>query len=162
MRKALLSALLGLCTISLIGCSTVTKSTSKATEKVFGTGVTETLIPDRTLQLTPSFGISLEKLVYWGMYVGVAYLILDPLAPNWEVEETRLDPELIHYQLKMKRYYSGGAGEARLVFERRAKAWVYSGKYSSYQIIEYKESLDSSVLGSQRVTEGVIRLIPKA
>ncbi len=161
MRKTILSTFLGLCAVALVGCGTITKTTSNATERVFGTGVTETLIPDRTLQLTPSFGISLEKMVYWGMYAGVAYLVLDPLAPNWEVEETRLDPDLIHYQLKMKRYYSGGAGEARLVFERRAKAWVYSGKYSSYQIIEYKESLDSSVLGSQRVTEGVIRLIPK-
>lgn len=120
------------------------------------------MFPSETgVKLSASTAIELEKLVYWGVYVGVAYLILDPLAPNWDIEEARLDPDLVHYKLKMKRYYSGGAGEARQVVERRAKGWVRGGKYASYQILEYSESLDSSVLGSQRITEAVIRLVPK-
>lgn len=128
------------------------------------TGATSsTLIPSETgIKLTAGTSITLEKLVYWGAYIGVAYLILDPLAPNWNIEEAQLDPQLVHFNLKMKRYYTGGAGEARLVLERRAKALVREGDFASYQVIEYKESLDSSILGSQRVTEGVIRLIPKA
>jgi hypothetical protein len=121
------------------------------------------LIPaDKGLMVGPETGIALDKLVYWGAYIAVAYLILDPLAPNWRVEEAQLDPHLVHFHMKMKRYYSGGGGEARLVLERRAKALVREGNFASYQVIEYKESLDSSVLGSQRVTESVIRLIPKA
>lgn len=124
-------------------------------------GASALLPGDKGIMLGPETGMALDKLVYWGLYAGAAYLILDPLAPNWEVEEARLDPELVHYSLKMKRYYSGGAGEARQVFERRAKSWVRSGKFTSYQVLEYRESLDSSVLGSQRTAEGVIRLLPK-
>ncbi len=146
----------------LSACGTITKTTSKVTEKVVGTGTSETLIPDRTFQITPGLGISLEKMVYWGAYAAVAYLILDPWAPNWEIEEARLSPELVHFNLKMKRYYAGGAGEARVVFNRRAKDLMRAGDFASYQILEYNEGMESSVLGSQRITEGVIKLIPKA
>ena len=32
------------------------------------------------------------------------------------------------------------------------------GGYDGYQVVEYSEGLESSVLGSQRVSQGVIRL----
>lgn len=121
------------------------------------------LLPsDKGIMLSETTGMALDKIVYWGMYAGAAYMILDPLAPNWAVEETRLDPDLVHYRMKMKRFYNGGAGEARLILDRRAKIWLQGGKYSSYQIVEYKESLDSSLLGPQRITEAVIRLAPNS
>lgn len=119
------------------------------------------IIPNTTLQLTPSFGISLEKLVYWGAYAAAAYLILDPLAPNWAIEQAAFPGEHVHLSLHMKRYYSGGAGEARQVFHRRAKQIVREGGYEGYQVLEYTEGLESSVLGSQRVAEGVIVLQKK-
>jgi len=119
------------------------------------------IIPDTTLQLTPSFGISLEKLVYWGAYAAAAYLILDPLAPNWQIEGAVFPGDHVHFSLHMKRYYAGGAGEARQVFHRRAKQIVREGGYEGYEVVEYSEGLDSSVLGSQRVAEGVIRLTKK-
>lgn len=119
------------------------------------------LVPNRTLQLSPSFGVPLEKVVYWGAYVGVAYLILDPLAPNWEIEQAPLADNHIHLSLKMKRYYAGGAGEARQVFQRRARDLVQYGGFDGYEIREYSEGLESSVLGSQRVSMGVIRLTGK-
>jgi len=132
---------------------------------LFGCGSTiprtGSFVPDKTLQLTPSFGIPLEKLVFWGAYAGAAYLILDPLAPNWEIEEAPLPDNHIHLALKMKRFYAGGAGEARLVFQRRARDLVQYGGFDGYEVIEYSESLESSILGSQRVTEGVIRLTGK-
>lgn len=121
------------------------------------------LIPaDKAVVISQGTSIALDKLVYWGVYAGAAYLILDPLTPNWQIEEARLDPQLVHYSLKMKRYYVGGAGEAWQVFERRAKALVRSGDFASYEVVEYSEGLESSVLGSQRTAEGVIRLIPKS
>jgi hypothetical protein len=116
------------------------------------------LLPNKTLQLTPSFGVQLEKVVFWGAYVGAAYLILDPLAPNWEIEEAPLPDNYIHLALKMKRFYAGGAGEARVVFNRRARELMQYGEFSAYEVMEYSEGLESSVLGSQRVAEGVIRL----
>mgnify|MGYP006141765035 CR=1 FL=1 len=36
-------------------------------------------------------------------------------------------PTLVRFTLKMNRFYSGGAGEARLIVERRAKALVRAG-----------------------------------
>lgn len=116
------------------------------------------VIPNSTLKVSPSLAIPLEKIVYWSIYAGTAYLIIDPLAPNWEIEETPLPDRHIYLGLKMKRYYSGGAGEARAVFHRRAKDLVRYGGFDGYVVLEYNESLESSVLGSQRVSQGVIRL----
>jgi hypothetical protein len=59
----------------------------------------------------------------------------------------------------MKRYYAGGAGEARVVFNRRAKDLVRSLGAESYRILEYSEGMESSVLGSRRVGEGVVELV---
>lgn len=117
------------------------------------------IIPDTTLNLTPSVAISLEKLVFWGAYAGAAYLILDPLAPNWEIEQAAFPDNHYHLSLKMKRVYTGGAGEARVVFQQRAKDLMRIGGYDDFRILEYSERLESSLLGSQRVTYGVIQLV---
>jgi hypothetical protein len=94
--------------------------------------------------------------VYWGAYVGIAYLILDPFAPNWEIHETRFPENHVHFFMTMKRYYSGGAGEARVIFNRRAKELMRAGGFGGYEVLEYSEGMDSSVIGSQRVAEGVV------
>lgn len=87
---------------------------------------------------------------------------LDPFSPNWTSEETTLPDHQVRIALSMKRFYSGGAGEARVAFERRAKALMREGGYHGYEVIEYAEALDSSVLGSQRTAAGVIRLTKRA
>lgn len=122
---------------------------------------TGSVVPDSTVQISPSFGFPLEKLVFWGAYAGAAYLILDPLAPNWEIEETPLPGNLIHLSMKMKRYYAGGAGEGRAVFQRRARSLVQFGGFEGYDVLEYNEGLESSIFGAQRVSGGVIRLSGK-
>ena len=70
-------------------------------------------VKDKTLYVTPSLSVAYEKMVYWGAFAGVAYLVLDPFSPNWEIQEARMPENHVHFQLSMKRYYSGGAGEAR-------------------------------------------------
>jgi hypothetical protein len=119
------------------------------------------IIPDTTLNLSNSIQISLEKMVFWGMYAGAAYLILDPLAPNWEIEQAAFPDSHYHFSLKMKRYYAGGAGESRAVFHQRAKELMRQGGYDGYDVLEYTEGMESSVLGSQRVSRGVIHLTRK-
>lgn len=116
------------------------------------------ILPDTTLNLTKSLQIPLEKMVFWGIYAGAAYLILDPLAPNWEIEQAAFPDGHYHFALKMKRYYAGGAGESRVVFHQRAKELMRQGGYDGYQVLEYTEGMESSVLGSQRVSRGVVRL----
>jgi hypothetical protein len=80
---------------------------------------------------------------------------------NWSVSETRLEPLLVHFEMRMNRFYSGGAGEAHLILVRRADAIVRVGDFASYEVVEYRESLNSFIFGAQRVVEATIRLIPK-
>ncbi|MBP7421789.1 MAG: hypothetical protein KA806_00040 [Sulfuritalea sp.] len=116
------------------------------------------LVPDTSLNLTSQVQIPLEKIVAWGLYAGAAWLILDPLAPNWEIEQASFPDRHFHLSLRMKRVYAGGAGEARVVFHQRAKELMRQNGYDSYAVVEYSEGLESSVLGSQRVAQGVIQL----
>ncbi|HEX8961548.1 MAG TPA: hypothetical protein VF801_00985 [Rhodocyclaceae bacterium] len=116
------------------------------------------IVPNRTVTPSPSLSIALEKVVFWGAYAGAAYLILDPLAPNWDIEQAQFPQEQYHLSLHMKRFYAGGAGEARVVFHRRARELAREHGFDGYQVLEYTEGMDSSVLGSQRVAEGVVRL----
>jgi hypothetical protein len=115
-----------------------------------------TAIPNYTLQVSPSISVALEKIVYWGALAGIAYYVLDPLAPNWEIEEAPLGENHIHFSLRMKRYYAGGAGEAQSLFHRRAKELMRLNGFGAYRVVEYEESLESSVLGSQRTATGVV------
>jgi len=87
---------------------------------------------------------------------------VDPFSPNWMFEEKSLAGNQVRIEMSMKRYYSGGAGEARATFERRAKALMREGGYNGYEVIEYEEALDSSILGSKRTATGVIRLLRTA
>lgn len=119
------------------------------------------IIPNTTLNLSKSVQIPLDKVVAWGLYAGAAWLILDPLAPNWEIEQASFPDRYYHLSLKMKRIYSGGAGEARVVFHQRAKDLMRQNGFDAYTVVEYTEGLDSSILGSQRVAQGVIQLTRK-
>jgi hypothetical protein len=116
------------------------------------------LIPNYTLAMSPTTAVALEKIVVWGALAGAAYLVLDPLSPNWEIEEAPLDEHHVHFSLRMKRFYAGGAGEAQAVLARRAKELVRLNGFDGYKIVEYQEGLDSSVLGSQRTAVGVVKL----
>lgn len=143
------------CVLAIAGLAGCSGYTSKLAGNIPRQG---SVIPDSTVQISPSVAIPLETLVYWGAYVGAAYLILDPFAPNWEIEEAALPNHHVHLSLKMKRYYAGGGGEARVVFHRRAKELMQYGGFEGYEVVEYNEGMTSSVLGSQRVSQGVIRL----
>ena len=84
---------------------------------------------------------------------------LDPFSPNWEIDEVPLSGNRFHLSLKMKRYGDGGAGEARQVFDRRAESLAQYGGFKTYQVLDYTEGMESSVIGAQRVAQGDIRLI---
>ena len=149
-------------TLALILLLTSLSACTGFTSRLGGTTPrTGSVVPNSTVQLLPNLAIPLEKLVYWGAYAGVAYMILDPLAPNWEIEEAPFPDNHFHLSLKMKRYYAGGAGEARVVFKQRARELMRVGGFDAYEVMEYSEGLESSVLGSQRVSEGVIHLTHK-
>lgn len=156
MRKLLLTLLLA--SIGLAGCNGISVPSNAA--GTFPKG--GALVPATTLALTPSYSITLEKLLYYGGVGAVAYYVVDPLAPNWEIQEAKFPDEKVMLSMKMKRYYVGGSGEARPTFQRRARELVREGGYERFEILEYSEGMDSNAMGSQRVAEGVIALVKRS
>lgn len=90
---------------------------------------------------------------------GLAYLIYDPMAPNWEIEETRLSEDTFFMQLRMKRYHTGGGGESMQVLKRRAGQLQRELGFGGYRILDYSEGIDSQSIGARRFGEGTIRLV---
>ena len=146
MRRLRLPAALAV--LALAGCSTTGSSTSP-------------LIPDKKLQLTANTHITLSRIVTAAVVLGAINFIYDPLAPNWEIEETRVDADTFRFALRMKRYHTGGAGESMQVVRRRAAQLQNDLGYGGYQIFEYSEGIDSKTLGTQRVADGTVRLLQR-
>lgn len=119
------------------------------------------LIPDKTIQLTSATSISLAKMASGAFILGAVYLVYDPLAPNWEIEESRLAEDTFRLSLKMKRYHTGGAGESLQALRRRAVQLQSELGYGGYQLAEYSEGIESQTLGARRVAEGTIKLVKR-
>ena len=112
------------------------------------------LIPARTLHVTPSLTIPAESLVA----AGIVFLIIDPLAPNWKVEVESLGVRRYRIGMTMKRFITGGEGEVGPVFRRAAEKLRQEGGFSEYALLELTEGIESRVPIAQRVAQGVIEL----
>lgn len=132
--------------LGMVGCSS---SPTKGTP----------LLPDKTLRLTSALSMTTESLVSGAIVLGAIYLVYDPLAPNWEIEESRLGEDVFRLSLRMKRYHTGGSGESLQVVKRRAQALQEELGYGGYQLEQYVEGIDSQTLGARRMAEGTIRLV---
>lgn len=119
------------------------------------------LIPNKAIQLTAKTSVSLANLATAAVVAAAIYVVYDPLAPNWEIEEARLNDDTYRFSLKMKRYHTGGAGESIQILKRRASQLQYEQGFGGYQIVEYTEGIDSQTIGARRVAEGVVRLVQR-
>lgn len=117
------------------------------------------LIPDKFIQLTAKNSISLSTLASAAVVAAAIYVIYDPLAPNWEIEEARLNDNTYRLSMKMKRFHTGGSGESIQLLKRRASQLQHEQGFTTYQILEYSEGIDSQTIGARRMAEGVIRLV---
>lgn len=124
-------------------------------------GTASPLIPDKTIHLTANKTVPLSDVVAAIAIPVAIYFIFDPLAPNWEIEESRVSEDTYRYSLKMKRYHTGGAGESIQVLKRRAGQLVQEQGYGSYVLMEYTEGIESQTLGARRVAEGVVKLVQR-
>jgi hypothetical protein len=113
-----------------------------------------TLIPAKTLDVSPSLHIPAEGIVA----IGIIYWIIDPLAPNWKVELEKLSDRRYRVNLTMKRFITGGEGESTQVFRRAAEKLQHERGFSEYAILSYNEGIESKVTIAQRVASGVIEL----
>lgn len=136
------------CALLLSACSSATKTASP-------------LIPAKSIQLTAATSLKLSTLAAAAVVGAAMYVVYDPLAPNWEIEETRLSDDTYRMSLKMKRYHTGGAGESIQVLKRRATQLQFEQGYSGYQIVDYSEGIDSQTIGARRTAEGLIRLVQR-
>jgi hypothetical protein len=104
-------------------------------------------VVSRSLQI-PAEGLVLGALVW---------IVVDPLAPNWAIEQVPLGPDRYGFALKKKRFTTGGDGEAEQVFRRRVAALARERGYRDYEILEYSSGIESNVPIAQRVAHGIVQ-----
>ncbi len=113
------------------------------------------IIPPDQIPISRSLLIPLESAA-----AAVAlYFIIDPLAPNWQIEEMRLNDTRYRIAMRKKRFTTGGDGEAMPAFYRRAEQLVRDSGAVSYRIVEFSEGVDSGVPIAQRVAQGVVEIV---
>jgi len=141
-------AFLFMSSLTIVGCSSPGSSSSS-------------IIPNKAIQLTANTSVSLATLTAAAVVGAAIYVVYDPLAPNWEIEESQLSEDTYRLSLKMKRFHTGGAGESIQILKRRASQLQYEQGFGGYQILEYTEGIDSQTTGARRVGEGVIRMVQR-
>ena len=113
-----------------------------------------TLIPARTLNVSPSLKIPAESLVA----AGIVFAVIDPLAPNWKVEVKAIGQHRYRVEMTMKRFITGGEGEVGQVMRRTAEKLRQEGGYAEYALLELSEGIESRVPIAQRVAHAVVEL----
>ncbi|MCC6535464.1 MAG: hypothetical protein IT531_23180 [Burkholderiales bacterium] len=116
-------------------------------------GDSPVLIPNRALALSRSLSIPADTLV---LAAGVL-VVVDPLAPNWRIEQHALGADRYAFALTKKRFATGGDGEAMQVLRRRAGVLAREHGYSAFEVLEYDEGIESHVPIAQRVCRAVVR-----
>jgi len=111
---------------------------------------TTSLIPDGSLKIFPKYQISYADMLQVAGVMALVYIVVDPEAPNWEITETRVSDTRVLFNLRMKDFHLGGAGEAPQVLARRAETLSREQGMTGYQIQRYEESLDSRILFPHR------------
>ena len=112
------------------------------------------VVPAKSLVLSESLSISAETLAL----AVAAYMVVDPLSPNWRIEEARIGKDRFRISLRKKRFTTGGDGEAAQVFYRHAEQIVRENGYAGYSVIEFGEGVESTVPIARRVSEGIIQV----
>ena len=88
----------------------------------------------------------------------VAWYVVDPLAPNWEVKEAKLADNRWRLDMRMKRWTTGGDGEAVELLHRQAERLAQLQGYSTYRVLSWNEGIQSDMPIAQRWARGVVLL----
>ena len=116
------------------------------------------LLPNAQIKLSETISYSLEKIVLTGAGAWILYNIYDPLAPNREVVEAKVADNVYVLDLKMKRFHTGGSGEAMMVIKRRAEQLRRENGFASYRVVDYVEGIESSTPIAQRYAQGLVQM----
>ena len=146
-RSVLPSLLLGL---AVAACGSV------ETKSIPSTG---SILPNATVQVGPTIAYSVEQIAVAGAAAALLYVIYDPLAPNWSIEEKPLADDTYYLALRAKSFRTGGDGEAIQIIKRRALQLQREKGYAGYRILDYSEGIESSTPLTHRVSEGTVQLV---
>jgi len=116
-------------------------------------GTSPSLIPNKALVLSRSLSAPLDTLV---LAAGVI-VIVDPLAPNWHIEQQELGGGRYAFALTKKRFATGGDGEAMPVLRRRMEQLAQEKRYARFELVEYTEGIESKIPIAQRVSRGMVQ-----
>jgi hypothetical protein len=156
--------------IGLFGCTSIPPNIPPSGSIVPGDG---------KVQLTPSVSYTYEELVVapavaWSLkgilensldqlqlfqQPLILYFVYQPFAPNWTIEEAKLDDKTYYLRLQAKRFRTGGDGEAMMVLKRRALQLQHERGYTGYRVLDYSEGIESSTPVSQRFSQGIVQLV---
>ena len=125
-----------------------------ACSSIEGENRKNTLIPAKTLNVSPSLTIPAE----WIAAAGAAFFVIDPLAPNWKVEVETLGAQRYRIAMTMKRFTNGGEGESDAILRRTAEKLARDRGSAGYAVLEQTEGIDSHVTFAQRVAHAVVEL----
>jgi hypothetical protein len=116
------------------------------------------LVAPRNLALTPAHVYTYEQTLAIAGVAAAAYWYVDPLAPNWEVNEFEVDNDKFRITLRKKRMSTGGDGEAVELFNRHAERIAELRGYEKFVVLSYSERIESDTLGARRLARGTIRI----
>lgn len=114
--------------------------------------------PVTLLALNGILDKSLDQLLPFTQPI-LLYFVYQPFAPNWSVEEARLNEDTYYLRLQAKRFRTGGDGEALSVLRKRAQLLQHAGGYSAYRLLDYSEGIESGTPVAQRYSHGIVQLV---
>ena len=120
---------------------------------------TGSILPNATVQIGPTIAYSVEQIAVAGATAALLYVVYDPLAPNWSIEEKPLTDDTYYLALRAKSFRVGGDGEAIQIIKRRALQLQREKGYAGYRILDYSEGIESSTPLTHRVSEGTVQLV---
>ena len=116
-------------------------------------GPSPVIIPNRSLDISRSLSIPADTIA---LAAGI-FVIVDPLAPNWRIEQYDLGAGRYAIALRKKRFTTGGDGESRQVFRRQVDKIAREQGFVSHEVLEFSEGIESNVPIAQRVTYSVVQ-----
>lgn len=107
----------------------------------------------------PVNALGLPGEIFSAKQSALLYIIYDPLAPNWTIKESPMGNDTYHYSLRAKSFRTGGDGEALRILKRRVSQLQHEKGFTSYQILDYSEGIESSTPLTHRFSEGTVQLV---
>ncbi|HET6719071.1 MAG TPA: hypothetical protein VFH22_05470, partial [Rhodocyclaceae bacterium] len=102
------------------------------------------LIPDAAVRISPEYTTSLSSLANTAAAAIVLNYVYQPLDPNWDLADIPLSHDTHRFALRMKRFSTGGEGEAWQIARRYAEGLQVAKGASGYVVLEFTQGIDSS------------------